>query len=358
MRRFLANLDGPIVMSVLVLLTLGLATVKSVAPDSFSQQLMFSLAGLAVLLLTSQLDFEIFKNLAPVLYLLSLTALVSTIVFGAITRGSARWLQLGGITLQPSELVRPLLVLALAAFFLTDRQPGPGFLFKQFVLIFIPFFLIFRQPDLGSSLVVFSMWLGMLPSAGFSNRLLLLVCLVLGLIFPIGWQLLADYQQERVLTFFDPFRDPLGSGYNMIQAMIAVGSGRFWGRGLGHGTQSHLQFLPERQSDFIFASFAEEFGFLGSLLMILLYLLLFWRLLYLAGKTPSRYGRLVCLGVFGMLFFQTFVNIGMNLGLVPITGITLPLVSTGGSSMIASLASLGLVAGVGRSEYPPRGRIR
>jgi len=208
--------------------------------------------------------------------------------------------------------------------------------------------LIFLQPDLGSSLVVFIFWLGIAFAAGIPKRLIAGLGLVAAALFPLSWLILKQYQKERIFSFLNPFSDPLGSGYNMIQAMVAVGSGQWLGRGLGRGTQSHLMFLPERHSDFIFASLAEELGFLGGFLLIIVYAFLLWRLLKIASQAKEKYGVLICLGVFSMIFVQVLINIGMNLGLVPVTGITLPLISSGGSSLLATVISLGIVQNIAR----------
>lgn len=210
--------------------------------------------------------------------------------------------------------------------------------------------LIFKQPDLGTSIVILTIWLMMLVGAQVSAGKLTLMS-ILGLVLtPIGWWSLKDYQKIRLLSFLSPQQDPLGLGYNVIQSTIAVGSGGLFGRGLGRGTQSRLQFLPEFRTDFIFASIAEEFGFLGSIVVLTLYLILLIRMLKVIGTCNNKFGNLIVLGVLSMIFIQVVVNIGMNIGIMPITGITLPLLSYGGSSVLVTLASLGLVSSVARFE--------
>lgn len=350
MKKLLANFDWGIFLSLSALLVLGLAMVRSVAPSLFSHQLANVVLSLGLFFLFSQIDFRVYPSLKFVFYGLSLLSLIVTFVFGGVTRGSVRWLQLGSFTLQPSELVKPFLILTLAAFLISRPIRDLKSLLANLLLLFFPGLMIFLQPDLGSSLVVVFFWLVMVLAKGAPKRLVILVVLA-GLIFlPLGWFGLQPYQQSRITTFINPFSDQLGSGYNMIQSMVAVGSGRLTGRGLGRGTQSHLNFLPERHTDFIFASLSEELGFLGSLFLILVYGFLLWRILKVARSTKEKLGFLICLGVFSLFFFQVFVNLGMNLGLVPITGITLPLVSFGGSSLMASLICLGVVENIARFD--------
>jgi rod shape determining protein RodA len=214
--------------------------------------------------------------------------------------------------------------------------------------LLLPALLVFLQPDLGSSLVLVFSWLGIVFASGVSWVYLGFLLVPLAGSLPLVWHFLKDYQRQRLLSFLSPSGDPLGAGYHLVQSMVAVGAGRFLGRGFGQGTQSHLRFLPEGQTDFIFASFAEEMGFLGSLILVFCFLLLLWRVLVVALEARNRFGYLVCLGAFSLLFFQTVVNMGMNLGLLPITGVTLPLVSYGGSSLLATFIFLGLVESVAR----------
>ena len=210
----------------------------------------------------------------------------------------------------------------------------------------LPALLIFFQPDLGSSLVLLFSWLGILIGAGFDWRLAVLGGATLLSSPFLFWRFLQDYQQQRILSFLNPTSDPLGAGYNLIQATVAVGSGQFLGRGLGRGTQSHLRFLPERHTDFIFASLAEELGFLGSAVLIFALVVLLWRILVIAQKSRDQFGFLISLGIFSLIFTQTFINIGINLGILPITGITLPLVSYGGSSLLAISICLGIIQNI------------
>jgi len=351
MKKLLAQLDWGIFLSVILLLVLGLMVIGSVAPQLFLSQLAYALLGMVFFLFLAHLDYRLFLPVGQLFYFFSLIALILTFFLGTVTRGSVRWLQFGRLALQPSELVKPFLILAFASFF--SSRPISNFrsLLTKLSLLALPAFLIFIQPDLGSSLVVIFLGAMILVGAGIPRRLLLFGGWLTVILLPLGWFSLQPYQKARIFAFLNPFSDPLGTGYNLLQAMVAVGSGRIWGRGLGRGTQSHLRFLPEHHTDFIFASLAEELGFLGAAFLILVYAFLLARLLNLAQRSQDRFASLICLGVFGMLFSQFFVNVGMNLGLVPIAGITLPLVSYGGSSLVATLISLGIVENIARSKY-------
>jgi len=348
LKRFF-NFDWIIVGLVFLLLFLGLFILKSIFPSLFFQQLIWALLGILAFFIFSKIDYGHYERLPWIFYFGSLFFLFITFLFGAITRGSIRWLQIGGFNIQPSELVKPFLILFLAAF-LSDQKIDLKKILYSGLLTFLLAFLIFLQPDLGSSLVVLFIWLGMVLTKSIRNRWLISGLAVLVLSVPLFWYFLKDYQKERIFSFLSPSTDPLGSGFNLIQSKIAVGSGQIFGRGLGKGTQSHLQFLPERHTDFIFASLAEELGFIGSLILILLFFFLLLKILLLAINNQDRFASLVCVGVFSLLFIQVFVNISMNLGLLPITGITLPLISYGGSSLLSTMIALGIISNLAKGK--------
>jgi len=348
MNKFFANFDWAVLIVALTILGLGLVTIASIAPENFHQQLLSAFLGVTLFFAFSQLDYQIFLKTGPLFFAGCLFFLVTPLVFGTITRGSLRWIQIGQMTLQPSELVKPFLILIFAGFFNWQKKFSPRRLVLGAVYLILPVILIFFQPDLGSSLVVIGSWLGVALAAGIAWRWFLAGGLIILLCLPLGWRLLQPYQHDRIISFLHPAQDPLGTNYNLIQAKIAVGSGRFLGRGWGRGTQSHLQFLPERFTDFIFASFSEEFGFLGTTILLCLFTFLFWRLLVIAQKARDNFGFLISLGMFSLIFGQFLVNIGINLGLLPVTGITLPLVSYGGSSLLAIMICLGVLENIAR----------
>jgi rod shape determining protein RodA len=298
--------------------------------------------GLLIILL----NYRLLLNSAGVLYGGLLLLLVVTFVIGIETRGSTRWIDLGLATLQPSELAKPILVLTLTAFFLKFPPHKIRSLFFSLLIVLLPTLLVFAQPDLGSALILGLIWFGLVYLAGVKLKYFLGL-IVLGLVaLPLGFNLLKDYQKERLLSFLNPEADPLGTGYNLVQSIIAVGSGQLLGRGFGRGTQSHLNFLPEQKTDFIFATTAEELGFVGVVIILILFSILIYRLLVIARESESKGGALLCYGAVLVIASQLFVNAGMNMGLLPITGITLPFVSFGGSSLISMIALVALAQSV------------
>lgn len=338
--------DLLITLPVIFLLSLGILVLYSSDPKLAFQQLTFAIVGLLIFWFLSFVDFESQDFYIRSLYIFTIALLVVVFILGIETRGSTRWISLGFLNLQPSEMIKPILILFLAKFWSTHLPTWQNII-KSLIWVLPTILLIFKQPDLGTSLTIFAIWLFMLLGSNLSILKLLAMGVSSLLLTPFGWFYLKDYQKARITSFLSPEQDPLGSGYNVIQSTIAVGSGQLFGRGLGRGTQSRLQFLPEFRTDFIFASIAEEFGFIGSMILLTLYGLIFGRMLTLLGRS-NRFGNLLIFGVLGMLFFQVVVNVGMNIGIMPITGITLPLLSYGGSSLISTLIALGFIASVSR----------
>lgn len=350
--RLFKNFDSPLFLSLILISILGLVIISSVAPDLFLQQLFYFFLGFVLFFFLSSLDFRIFEHLSTPLYFFSIIALFSTIFFGQITRGAIRWISIGTVSLQPSEFVKPFLIVFFASFFTKTEKLSAGQFFVSLLLLALPLFLIFVEPALGGAILVFVAIVGIWVARGLSLKQVISFFLLGIISLPIVWLLLRDYQRARILSFLNPYSDPLGAGYNMIQSVIAIGSGRIFGRGLGRGTQSHLAFLPERHTDFIFASLVEEFGLLGASFLLASYFFCLYRILKIGQNSPSQFGLFYCSGFFLMFAFQVFVNIGMNIGIIPITGITLPLVSYGGSSLVATMISLGIVESIARSQKP------
>ncbi len=311
------------------------------------QQLIIGVVGLALYWAVSFIDVEYHASYIWILYTLTFMLLVVVFILGYETRGSMRWIPIGPLRLQPSELAKPVLIIFLARFW-QDKIPTWSNILKSLLLISPILGLVFKQPDLGTTIVLVVIWLMILLGANISVKKIGALTIFAGILAPITWALMKDYQRNRIFSFMSPESAPLETGYNAIQSMIAVGSGQFFGRGLGRGPQSRLQFLPEYRTDFIFASIAEELGFVGSMIVLFLYGTLISRIIIILRSCRSRYSSLVCMGVLGMILIQTVVNIGMNIGVMPITGITLPLLSYGGSSLVITLLSLGFVAAVSR----------
>jgi rod shape determining protein RodA len=332
----------------ILIFSLGQITLISTHPDLSGNQIIFFCISYALFWLFSIVDYRIWGHLWKFIFWSVLGLLILVVVVGKEILGSSRWLSFGSFNLQPSEFAKIAVVLVVSYLVSIDKDSLKDFKKLFFILATVlPFFiLVFLQPDLGTSLIILMVSLSIFWYAGL-NKIYYLVAVLLGGAFsePV-WALLHDYQRQRILVFLNPKLDTLGSGYNVIQSMIAVGSGQLFGQGFGRGTQSHLQFLPIYWTDFIFAAFSEEWGFIGVFGLITLYTTLLFAILYITSKTKDAFGSLVGLGVFVVFFSQFFINVGMNLGLMPVTGIPLPLVSYGGSSLITSFILLGIVHSV------------
>lgn len=335
------------IVPVLLLSALGVVVLSSSDPSLAYQQGLFLMVGFILYFLIGRLDYRFLRGISISAYVFVLVLLFIVFVLGVETRGSIRWIPLGLFSFQPSELAKPVIVLSLAFFWLKRTASWRNILISFGIVV--PFLgLVFYQPDLGTTLTLGFIWLAMLIASGVSFWKFVALFVVSACVGPIGWMFLQTYQRQRLTGFLFPWQDPLGQGFHIIQSMIAVGSGQLLGRGLGRGTQSRLQFLPEFRTDFIFAFVAEELGFFGAMIVILCYGVIFFWLYMILAQTKDRLGSLIVIGVWGMLFFQVLVNISMNLGIMPITGITLPLLSYGGSSIIATFVCLGLVSSVAR----------
>lgn len=351
MRRKI-NFETWIVLPTVLLLVISLTILSSLVPNEIITHFLFVIAGIVLFLLTSRIDYRIFIPFSKLIYAIIISLLLLTFLLGETTRGSIRWLQIGTLTIQTSEIIKPLMIVSLALFAINLNFHKPFQILKYAVISSLPVFLVFQQPDLGSALVLGFIAFSIAFARGLPLKTVGLMLIMLVLTFPLFFNILKPYQQDRLRIFSNPLLDPLGSGYSVIQSVIAVGSGKVFGRGLGHGTQSQLRFLPERHTDFIFASLAEELGFIGSILILLGYFALLNSLLNVANNSSDKAGALIVLGFFSMILFQVVVNIGMNVGLLPVTGITLPLISSGGSSLLSVMISLGIAHSVALQKKP------
>lgn len=313
------------------------------------RQVLYLAAGLVLLSLLAGLDYRYLVYIRWPLYGLNLVLLTLVLFLGRQSYGAVRWFDLGFFDFQPSELAKPLLIITLGAFLARrgENVRSLGTFLLSLLHVLLPAALIFRQPDLSTTAVLAAIWLAMVWVAGVRPAYLLAL---LFLSLPLGflaWRFfLEDYQKARLLLFLDPYRDLWGGGYNILQAWTAIGSGGWLGRGYGQGIQSQLHFLPVRHSDFIFAVICEEFGFLGALALLALFFVFLWQILQVATRAGDAFGRLIACGVAGGLAFQVLVNVGMNVGIMPVTGLPLPLVSYGGSSLLSTCLALGLVQSV------------
>lgn len=329
-------------------------TLLSVSGVYFQAQLISLAAAVAGFFFFSQINIQFLKQLKLPIYLISLFLLAIILFLGIESRGAIRWITFAGVSIQFSEILKPFLAVAFAAF-LTEKQHRKKRSFFSVLLFLLPVILLISlQPDLGSALIYAGAGLFALLVSGFPLWWFGLSLVPLIVISPILWTLLHDYQRQRVLTFLHPTSDPLGTSYNAIQAMIAVGSGSLFGKGLSEGTQSGLRFLPERHTDFIFATIAEGLGFIGAAIVILAVLGLGYRIYVIFRTTDDTFTKLFAACSFGFLVIQAVVNIGMNIGVFPIVGVTLPFVSYGGSSLVASFILLGLLSSLSVSQRKNR----
>ena len=356
----LDGIDWSLLGVILSLLFIGVVTIYSVTsngPESqfpiFAKQAIWIGIGALTFVVMASVDYHKLARLSYILYGLGLILLVIVMVSGKTSRGAQRWISLGPVAIQPSEFIKLPLLLMLSTYYATQTQGG--WLYRVIVpgLLALPgFLLILKQPDLGSSLSFIAIYITLLLAVGVKSKAFGLVLLAALMIFPFAWGelwgSLHDYQKERIISFVDPAYDPGGKGYQGLQSRIAVGSGEFLGKGLHGGTQTQFKFLPEGHTDFVFAVFAEEWGFLGAVVLIMLFLTLFLLGLDIASKAKDMLGGLLAVGIVGMMMFNVVVNIGMTVGLAPIVGIPLPLLSYGGSATIVTMAALGLLLSVKR----------
>ncbi len=344
------HLDLSLLFGILVLAGVGFVVLYSAGgqdTDLLIRQGIRLLTALAVMFVVAMIPPRHLAYWAPWLYAAGLGLLFAVLLFGDVGKGAQRWLDLGILRFQPSEMVK-ITVPAMVAWYLAERSLPPRFgaIVVAGLIILGPTILIARQPDLGTALLVAVSGALVLLLAGTSWRLVGMVSLLLAACAPILWYLMHDYQRQRVLTFLSPETDPLGSGYHIIQSKIAIGSGGFYGKGWLNGTQSHLDFLPERSTDFIFAVYSEEFGLLGVLALLGLYLFVITRGLFMAFGAQETFGRLLGGGLTLTFFVYVFVNIGMVTGLLPVVGVPLPLLSYGGTSLVSLMAAFGILMSV------------
>jgi rod shape determining protein RodA len=357
-RRLLQNVDWPLLGATVGLVILSASTLATLHVGRAGggvalRQLAWFGVGLVALVVMASIDYRRLVRVAPALYLFGLAALVAVFVAGRTVSGARRWILVGPVSVQPSELFKIIFVLMMV-WLVTSRwaQPvGKTAVLMVAPVVLLPMVLIVKQPDLGTALLLMPVVIALLIAAGMRLRLLGGLALAGIAATPLAWLVLRDYQRERLLVFLDPLRDPLGSAYNVIQAKIAIGSGQLLGKGVAGATQSRLAFLPERHTDFIFAVFAETWGFVGCLVLLTCYALLLLRGFDIAATTREPVGRLVALGVTALVATQVLVNVGMVTGLLPVVGIPLPFMSYGGSSMVVSMMALGLLLSVRMRQF-------
>mgnify|MGYP006251550791 FL=1 len=345
----LQSINYPLLGLIITLFFVGLAALYSISNGDFnSWPLKHSqrfILGLIIFFLVIFFDLRLIFGYAYVIFFLSIISLVIIPFFGIESNGATRWINIAGISLQPSEFVKYTLILALAKYFHSINNDSSFIktLIIPLIITIVPVFLVITQPDLGTALIILLGGISLFWISGLNYKYFIVGVFSILCSLPVLWQYLKDYQKDRVLTFFNPERDPLGNGYHIMQSKIALGSGGIFGKGYMEGTQSHLNFLPEMQTDFIFTMLGEEFGFIGTLLLLLIYAALIMISIRLALKSRSLFSKYLSLGVCNVFFIYVFVNIGMVTGLLPVVGVPLPFISYGGSSMLAVMFGFGLL---------------
>lgn len=344
------HIDITLLFALLLLILFGLLVLYSSSGQSIDileGQLARVGFSFFIMLCFAQIHPTTYQRWALWLYAFGVIMLVTVLLIGHINKGAQRWLNLGFIHVQPSEMMKLALPMYLAAHFHKIHLPlmTRSILFSA-IIILTPVLLTAKQPDLGTAILLAAAGISVLLLAGLSTRLILLMSALAALITPVIWYFMHDYQQQRILTFFNPERDPLNSGYHIIQSKIAIGSGGLFGKGWLNGTQSHLQFLPEHKTDFIFGVCGEEFGFAGSVILILLFMAIIFRGLYITVSAQDTFTRLLAGSLTLTFFFSFFINMGMVTGILPVVGLPLPLVSYGGSSMVTLMAGFGILMSI------------
>jgi len=354
--RVLRHIDWVLIGAIVPLVFAGLVTMNTFSVENyfFARQIVWLFAAMIIFFIAAHIDWRFLRHshVAVIGYVVFITLLILLFLSIAIN-GAQSWFVLPGFSFQPSDFMKIILIVLLAKYF--SRRHVQIAQVRHIIVsglyAFVPFFLIALQPDLGTAAIIFFIWLGMVMFSGIPLRYLAVIVAIVALTVSFLWHYGLDpYQKDRILIFLDPWRDAQGAGYNALQSQIAVGSGQLIGKGVGFGTQSRLEFLPEYETDFIFAAFAEEWGFVGILIVLFLFGIIFLRLAQIAVRGSSNFESLFVLGYGVFLLSHVAINVGMNVGLLPITGITLPFMSYGGSHLLAEFGGLGMIMGMRRYE--------
>lgn len=355
-RRIFQHFDWTLLLLVLGICAIGIINIYSAVFSLgerqfplYLKQVQWVLLGMFFMLVIFLIDYRVINEGAYIIYGISVGLLLVVFLYGYTTHGSQRWISLGGFSFQPSELMKLTIILALARYF-DDHKSHESYtlreLFIPVLIVIVPFLLILKQPDLGTALIIMIIFSSIVLFIGINWKSVFIIlagCLVL---IPIGWHFLKDYQKDRLITFLNPDNDPLGAGYHIIQSMIAVGSGGIFGKGFIKGSQTQLKFLPEQQTDFVFSVFAEEWGFTGALVLIIMFMSLILWGLKIALHSRDLLGTLIAFGITAFISWEVFINIGMVLGILPVVGIPLPFLSYGGSAMVVLMTAIGLLMNV------------
>jgi rod shape determining protein RodA len=361
-RRHFRNFDFSLLALTLAIIAFSCVTIYSASRGGrlgtgyVERQIMWAVLGLIAAVVMASIDTSVYHRHAGKLYTINFIMLLAVLVTGHSSKGAQRWIGFGAIKIQPSEFAKIILIIALAVFLVQRREHirSLGVFVKSFIYLSVPMLLIFKQPDLGTSLVLIAIWFTMAFVMGTDIKNVLLFVGAGVLLVLAAWNIpgvMKDYQKMRVITFVNPAADPRGSGYHVTQSRIAIGSGKMAGKGFLKGTQRELHFIPEQHTDFIFTVVGEETGFLGAAGLLILYFALLWRGLLIMAATEDPTGRAIAAGVIGMFLFHIFVNLGMTVGIMPVTGVPLPMFSYGGSSLMANMMGVGLLEGVSMRRH-------
>jgi len=360
-RRLLIHFDWTLLGMTLIIASIGILNLYSITAGEevsgtpfYLKQILWLFIGLTLMVAIAFVEYRYYLDFAYIVYAVALILLLGVLGYGIMTSGAQRWVRIGGFSFQPSEFVKISFILALARFF--QRPPHrEGYSLRNlalpFILLFLPMGLILKQPDLGTAIILLLVFFSVLLFVKVRWSSLLTLVFAGAAVLPLLWTFLKEYQKKRIITFFNPDLDPLGAGYHLIQSKIALGSGGIIGKGFMKGTQSKLGFLPEQQTDFIFAALGEEWGLIGALVVVGLYLTLILWGLRIAVNSKDRFGAILAFGVVAMLFWHIFINICMALGLMPVVGIPLPLLSYGGSFLVCTLLGIGILLNVSMRRY-------
>lgn len=354
-KKLLKNFDYGLLITVLLISIFSIIVILSashaVETGSYKKVIVQSVAiliGLIALVMVNLIDYNVLSRFSIFIYIANNIVLLSVLIIGKTSNGAQSWISIGPVDIQPSEISKIALILTLANMFNNIEEIKN---FKELVWplihVGIPFIIVMLQPDLGTALVFIAIFLGMVYISGIRTKLLAGLIGMGIAMMPIAYKILKPYQRNRLLSFINPNLDPMGSGYHVIQSKIAIGSGMFWGKGLFHGSQTQLYYLPEAWTDFIFSVIGEELGFIGASFLIILYAIMLYKAWKIAFNAKDKYGSLVAVGIISMFAFHILENIGMTIGIMPITGIPLPFMSYGGSSMVVNMIAVGLLLNIG-----------
>ncbi|MFH1075454.1 MAG: rod shape-determining protein RodA [Pseudomonadota bacterium] len=359
-RRLVQHFDWPLLIMTCCIAFIGLITLYSAVSSDpsrshlFARQIFWFGMGTAIMVAVLFFDYRLLERWAMPIYLISVALLVVVLVFGRVISGSQRWLTVGSVSIQPSEFAKIACIIMLARFFSANLTYGGMLLqdlWKPFLWIVVPFMLIALQPDLGSALMVLLIAGSIVLFVKIRKSAFVFLASVGAFVTPMVWFFLKEYQKQRILTFLNPDRDPMGAGYHIIQSKVAIGSGMFFGKGFLKGTQSYLFFLPEQHTDFIFSVLAEEWGFIGAGAVIVCFLILLAVGINVAFRSRENFGTIVAVGIVSMIGWQVFINIGMTMGIMPVVGIPLPMVSYGGTSVLSTLIAIGILLNISMRRF-------